>query len=110
MGMQKLLGNGKEMGQTGQNTPSRQADGEADDMQKKQAKKELIDALWAARMSQTDLANETKMHLTHINAIVHGSRPNVDTAIKIARALGTTVEALWGGDVPSGNVDQGRSD
>lgn len=69
-----------------------------DDMKKKR-NKAIYDALFEADMSQTKLAELTGMHLTHINAIVNGSRPNVDTAIRIARALSKTVEELWGDEV-----------
>ena len=47
-------------------------------------------------MTQTELAKRSGLHLTNVNAIVNGSRPNVDTAIKIARALNKSVEELWG--------------
>lgn len=65
-----------------------------DDVKKKN--KAIMHALIEADMTQTQLAEKAEMHLTHINSIVNGTLPRVDTAIKIARALGTTVEALWG--------------
>lgn len=50
-------------------------------------------------MTQSELARKSKLHLTNINAIVNGTRPRVDNAIRVARALETTAEKLWGDDV-----------
>lgn len=66
----------------------------ADDMKKKN--KAILNAMIDADMTQTKLAEVTGLHLTNVNAIVNGTRPRVDTALKIAKALNTTVEALWG--------------
>jgi DNA-binding XRE family transcriptional regulator len=63
---------------------------------KKQKNKALLIAMVNADMTQTKLAEVTEMHLTNINAIVNGTRPKLDTALKIAKVLNTTVEALWG--------------
>lgn len=62
----------------------------------KKKNKNIAKAMVDADMTQAKLAEATGMHLTNINAIVNGTRPRVDTALKIAKALNTTVEALWG--------------
>lgn len=46
-------------------------------------------------MSQRWLARKVRCGKTTISEVERGRLPNVVTAIKIARALGTTVENLW---------------
>ena len=57
--------------------------------------------LKAARMkfgkTQMQVAIETGMHIRAYQSYEHGTGQNtIQTAIRIARALGTTVEKLWG--------------
>ncbi len=49
-------------------------------------------------LSQRELARRVGVGKITISEIEGGDRlPNVETAIRIARALETTVEQLWGG-------------
>lgn len=49
-------------------------------------------------LTQSDLCRLTSLHTRALTDIIH--RPNlyvkVQTALRLARALGTTVEELWG--------------
>ena len=56
----------------------------------------ITQAMAKLEMTQQDLATASGLHLTNINAIVNGSHPKVDNAIRVSRALETTVEKLWG--------------
>ncbi len=48
-------------------------------------------------ISQSELARRVRVGKTTISEIERGDRlPNVITAIRIARALETTVEEIWG--------------
>jgi DNA-binding XRE family transcriptional regulator len=50
-------------------------------------------------IKQNWLAKQAGVSPTALNTIVNGkSYPNVKTALKIAKALGVTVEYLWGED------------
>ena len=49
-------------------------------------------------VSQRWLARKVGCGKTTISEVERGRLPNVVTAIKIARALGTTVENLWEGE------------
>ena len=49
------------------------------------------------KMSQKDLAELSENNCPNINRYVKSGRvPNVVTALKIAKALGLTVEHIWG--------------
>lgn len=50
-------------------------------------------------MSQRWLARKVGCGKTTISEVERGRLPNVVTEIKIARALGTTVENLWEGEL-----------
>ena len=50
-------------------------------------------------LSQRWLARKVGCGKTTISEVERGRLPNVVTAIKIARALGTTVENLWEGEL-----------
>ena len=50
-------------------------------------------------MSQRWLARKVGCGKTTISEVERGRLPNVVTAIKIARALGTTAENLWEGEL-----------
>ena len=50
-------------------------------------------------MSQRWLARKVGCGKTTISEVERGRLPNVVTAIKIAKALGTTVEKLWEGEL-----------
>lgn len=50
-------------------------------------------------VSQRWLARKVGCGKTTISEVERGRLPNVVTAIKIARALGTTVENLWEGEL-----------
>lgn len=54
----------------------------------------------AARLSQGRLAKITGISQAHISYILSGrvKQPNVLAALRLARALNTTVEAIWGAD------------
>jgi len=57
----------------------------------------LRDARRDAGMTQKEIADKVKMSRTNYNLIETGRRiPQADTAIKIAKTLDTTVEAIWG--------------
>lgn len=56
----------------------------------------ITQAMARREMTQTDLAEVTGIHLTTINAVVNGTVPRADNAIRIARALKVSVEELWG--------------
>lgn len=48
-------------------------------------------------ISQRELARRVGVGKTTIGEVERGDRlPNVETAIRIARALNTTVEEIWG--------------
>lgn len=60
----------------------------------------LRDARRDAGMTQKQIADKVKMSRTNYNLIETGRRiPQADTAIKIAKTLDTTVEAIWGKEV-----------
>lgn len=60
----------------------------------------LRDARRDAGMTQKEIADKVKMSRTNYNLIETGRRiPQADTAIKIAKTLDTTVEAIWGKEV-----------
>lgn len=50
-------------------------------------------------MSQRWLARKVGCGKTTISEVERGRLPNVVTAIKIARALGTSAENLWEGEL-----------
>jgi transcriptional regulator with XRE-family HTH domain len=51
----------------------------------------------AAGWSLSELARRAGLSRQTLLAVEHGTVPRVDTALRIAEALGTTVEALWAG-------------
>ena len=57
--------------------------------------KELIDDYG---MTQKELADHVGIAEVSYQRIEYGQRPSLRTAIRIARALDTTVETLWGGN------------
>lgn len=59
----------------------------------------LAKILEEAGIRQSWLAEKTGLTNVAINRYVRGNRvPKVANAIKIARALGMTVEMIWGGE------------
>lgn len=58
----------------------------------------LADLLEDRGFTQGDLAEATGLHRTHINSIVNGRKtPALETARKIATALGMAIEDIWPG-------------
>lgn len=59
----------------------------------------LAKILEQAGIRQSWIAEKTGLTKVSINRYVRGNRvPKVTNAIKIARALGMTVEMIWGGE------------
>ena len=56
----------------------------------------IDDALRQKGWTQLRLAQEAGLQPAHVNKVIRNTaNPRVDTAIKIARALGKKVEDLW---------------
>ena len=56
----------------------------------------IEDALRQKGWTQLRLAQEAGLQPAHVNKVIRNTaNPRVDTAIKIARALGKKVEDLW---------------
>lgn len=58
----------------------------------------LREARQRAGITQKELADHVGIAEASYQRIEYGQRPSLRTAIRIARALDTTVETLWGGN------------
>lgn len=58
----------------------------------------LCEARQRAGITQKELADHVGIAEVSYQRIEYGQRPSLRTAIRIARALDTTVETLWGGN------------
>ena len=58
----------------------------------------LREARQRAGITQKEIADHVGIAEVSYQRIEYGQRPSLRTAIRIARTLGTTVEALWGGN------------
>lgn len=57
----------------------------------------LTKAMAGKRLTQQKLADALKLNQGTVSGYVNGQEPKARRAIEIAKALGTTVEAIWGG-------------
>lgn len=61
----------------------------------------------ASKISQTELAYKSGVSARHIAFIEHGDKcPSLKIAIKIARALNSTVEDIFAGEAEDKEVSQ----
>ena len=65
---------------------------------KNKKNKILREARQRAGITQKELADHIGIAEVSYQRIEYGQRPSLRTAIRIARALDTTVETLWGGN------------
>ena len=56
----------------------------------------ITQAMAKFELNQVNLAEKTELHLTHINAVVNGAIPKMESAFRIARVLECTVDELFG--------------
>lgn len=68
-------------------------------MENTRQRSKLAEAMASASLTRKELTYLTGLSRAHVDYLVNGDRtPGVMVALRIARALGTSVEALWGQD------------